>query len=179
MVGQKKKVNNHTEENVINVLKKADVIILSFQEIRKWESSRHLVELTFVKDPHFTNKESTCLYALGIATTHYKYVIDLMQRYKDNPQILTNGIYDRRKALDLCNKEFHHLAKISLDCGLYDFTINELTNGQHEFIYNSRGNPFYIYHYVDSVPDRDIAKRNCSQLISDLVRKGVYSLHIG
>lgn len=158
------------------VAQTTDVIIMSCREIKKWDDMHHWVELTLVEDPHLEDVSSERLCIASVDTPQYRFTINLKERYKANPKVLTDNKYDRVKAMDMCNQEFHPWAKVSLECGLYDFTINELTNGRYDWLHNSRGSLFNTYHYADSVHDRKTAKSHCSQLISELLQKGVYSV---
>ena len=138
-----------------------DAFVTSCYEEYQEDSSKHYVGLLLKK---FKNN---MLYLAAISTPQYKLRLDLRQHYKNNPEVLTNGQYDRKKALELFKQEFPVHTRISLKCRLYDFPILELTDGEYEWLRYYNGAIINIYYHADFLQDRESAKRNCQRYLDE------------
>lgn len=138
-----------------------DAFVTSCYEEDQEDSSKHYVGLLLKK---FKNN---MLYLAAISTPQYKLRLDLRQHYKNNPEVLTNGQYDRKKALELFKQEFPVHTRISLKCKLYDFPILELTDGEYEWLRYYNGAIINIYYHADFSQDRESAKRNCQRYLDE------------
>ena len=156
---------NETKESREKSLS-TDVFIFSCYEKKEDDSSKHFVELLL-------KEYKSPLYVAAVGTPQYKLRLDLKQHYNNNLGVLTNGRYDRQKAMELLRQEFPMHVKISLKCKLYDFPISELTGGRNNKLKYYHGSIISVYNHADFSHDREIAKRNCQQYICELIRKGV------
>ena len=138
-----------------------DAFVTSCYEEDQEDSSKHYVGLLLKK---FKNN---MLYLAAISIPQYKLRLDLRQHYKNNPKVLTNGQYDRKKALELFKQEFPVHTRISLKCTLYDFPILELTDGEYEWLRYYDGTIINIYYHADFLQDRESAKKNCQRYLDE------------
>ena len=138
-----------------------DVFVTSCYEEDQEDYSKHYVGLLLKK---FKNN---MLYLAAISTPQYKLRLDLRQHYKNNPEVLTNGQYDRKKALELFKQEFPVHTRISLKCKLYDFPILELTDGEYEWLRYYDGTIINVYYHADFLQDRESAKKKCQRYLDE------------
>ena len=148
-----------------------DAFVTSCYEEDQEDSSKHYVGLLLKR---FKNN---MLYLAAISTPQYKLRLDLRQHYKNNPEVLTNGQYDRKKALELFKQEFPVHTRISLKCKLYDFPILELTDGEYEWLRYYNGAIINIYYHADFLQDRESAKKNCQQYLYGQRREGMLEFY--
>lgn len=152
------------------------VNVLSIKEKTYRSERMHKVEIELGKFISDQASNKLVMSSINAGYKHYKLSLDLYQHYKDKPDVLQNGIYDRQKALSLCEAEYPVDSAIEWGGVFYDFSIEELTSGKYHAIESTQKRFSYItsFYRASLLHNREKAKQECIQHLSYLIDKGYY-----
>jgi len=150
------------------------VNVLSLKQMPLYNIEKHIVELKLGR--HFENPSTNMLViaSIGAGYNHYKYKMNLFERYSKIESVRTNDKYDADKAWKLCQQEFPINSAIEWDGELYDLKVQELFDNKYtalESVQDRRR--IYTFYRAGLGHNREEVKQECKRNLSYLIEIGV------
>ncbi|MBR0432181.1 MAG: hypothetical protein IJK15_00590 [Bacteroidaceae bacterium] len=153
------------------------VFVHSIKRILTSDLNINLVEVCLIEELEYLTPLLTKIYHADVNTIKYRLFININQRYAGDSCVMTNGLFDEKKAFSLCQKEFPKGKVIDFEGKLYVFQISDITNGEYDYIQNSQSywTSTSLY-YAHLGYDGQAARNYCYRLIQLGVKMGMFIL---
>lgn len=153
------------------------VFVYSINKILTSDLSINLVEVCLIEELEKLTPLVSKFYHADVNTIKYRLFVNINKRYAEDSRVMSNGIFDEKKAFAIFQEDFPLGKVIEFEGALYDFQISDITNGEYNYIQNIQ--TFWTsqnFYYAHQGYDEQAAKNYCNRLIRLGVSLGMFTL---